>query len=480
VNQLSPISAPRRGHFLCWAIGFTLFALYGSLVPLRPQPLSFQEAVERYRAVVTSPLTFEDRSDWVSNILLFMPIGFLWMAAICASGRRGFRALLVAVPLVLVCAMLSASIEFMQLWIPPRVCSQNDIAAETIGAAIGAGLWLLLGSTLADWLRRYFSASRPKQQFDSLLQAYFVGFAIYAVMPLDVTISPNELAGKYRAGGVVLVPFRGLAWNVTTVYSLFTGVILSIPIGMFLATAFTLPARPVRPWVRSALMGICVAGAIEMARVFVASRDSSTTGLLVGALGSAIGAGMMSLWSGGRARSAAARDRWGFRRRARPWLIAACVYSVFVILASIVPFEVLDDPARIPKRFHGFFRIPLETLFWRSPFQALTAVLRDILLFAPLGALLAGGLARLKFWPKNRRILQGAALAACAALAIGISMLQIYFPPNVPDCTDVLVGTAGAWLGMRLALRMFAPRKMLPERPAAEVVVAAPAALTRR
>ena len=113
-----------------------------------------------------------------------------------ADGRRVFQAVLVAVPLVLVCMAFAASIEFMQLWIPSRVCSQNDMAAETLGAATGCGIWLLLGSTLTDWLRRYFSASRPKQQFDSLLQAYFVGFAIYAVMPLDVTISPNELSRR--------------------------------------------------------------------------------------------------------------------------------------------------------------------------------------------------------------------------------------------------------------------------------------------
>ena len=201
-----------------------------------------------------------------------------------------------------------------------------------------------------------------------------------------------------------------------------------------------------------------MAAAIEMARVFVASRDSSTTGAIVGTVGAAIGAGMILLWQSDRMREAVARDRWGFRRSARPWLIAAGVYSVVLVLASIVPFEVLHDSARIPKRFHVFFRIPLETLFWCSVFHALTAVLREILLFAPLGALLAGGMARLTLWPKRRQLLRALILATCAALACGVSMLQIYFPPNVPDCTDVLVGTAGAWLGMRLGACGCSPR----------------------
>ena len=35
-----------------------------------------------------------------------------------------------------------------------------------------------------------------------LLEAYFVGFLIYAVLPLDLTISAGELAAKYREASV--------------------------------------------------------------------------------------------------------------------------------------------------------------------------------------------------------------------------------------------------------------------------------------
>ena len=207
MNQLSPNSAPRQGHFICWAAGFTLFALYGSLVPLRIQPLSFHDAVEQYRTVVTSPLDFNDRSDWVSNILLFMPIGFFWMAVLC-EWPSGFRALFVAVPLVLVCARSPQASSSCNCGyrraslLARRHRRRNDRRGDGAGTLAAARIG-------ADRMAaRYFSAGRPKQHLDSLLQAYFVGFAIYAVMPLDVTISPNELAGKYRRG-VMLVPSAG-------------------------------------------------------------------------------------------------------------------------------------------------------------------------------------------------------------------------------------------------------------------------------
>ena len=59
---------------------FALLAIYGSLVPLRFEALSFVEAIERFRAIPFLSLSVQHRADWVANILLFVPIGFFSMA----------------------------------------------------------------------------------------------------------------------------------------------------------------------------------------------------------------------------------------------------------------------------------------------------------------------------------------------------------------------------------------------------------------
>src|SRR6185369_8354549 len=76
-------------------------------------------------------VAFRWDSDWrnlVSNILLFIPIGFLYRLT---TGRRG--ALWLG-------AGMSLTIEVLQFFIPARTPSIVDILANTLGAAFGAYL----------------------------------------------------------------------------------------------------------------------------------------------------------------------------------------------------------------------------------------------------------------------------------------------------------------------------------------------------
>ncbi len=68
-------------------------------------------------------------SDFLANILLFLPLGL----ALCGITRR--PALTVGALL-----LLSVAIEVAQLWIPGRESTLGDIAANTLGGALGAGV----------------------------------------------------------------------------------------------------------------------------------------------------------------------------------------------------------------------------------------------------------------------------------------------------------------------------------------------------
>jgi len=67
-----------------------------------------------------------------NNILLFLPLGFLYRVTI---GRRGAMVMGLG---------LSLSIEILQLFIPARTTSIVDVLANTLGAGLGALLYDLL------------------------------------------------------------------------------------------------------------------------------------------------------------------------------------------------------------------------------------------------------------------------------------------------------------------------------------------------
>src|SRR5688572_32979594 len=90
---------PNRIHVALAALSFTALAIYGSLVPLEYRPLELAEALERFRQVPFLKLTVESRADWVANLLLFVPIGFLWLG-VWSMDRPKWLSLLLAVIVV--------------------------------------------------------------------------------------------------------------------------------------------------------------------------------------------------------------------------------------------------------------------------------------------------------------------------------------------------------------------------------------------
>jgi len=83
--------------------------------------------------------------DAVANLILFLPVGFLYRLI---TKRRGAW---------LLGAALSAGIEFTQLFIPARTTSLADLLNNTLGAALGAWFYNLLETRLAltpKWIGR--------------------------------------------------------------------------------------------------------------------------------------------------------------------------------------------------------------------------------------------------------------------------------------------------------------------------------------
>ena len=108
-----------RRHYFWIAIACLAGVIYGSFVPFHFQWRPINEAVSEFLRIVSEPLTWESGSDYLANVLLFIPLTFLWMATLSVERSR-VEAAVTGLMILPAASLLSASIEFTQLYFPPR------------------------------------------------------------------------------------------------------------------------------------------------------------------------------------------------------------------------------------------------------------------------------------------------------------------------------------------------------------------------
>ena len=443
---------PSRYHYLCAALVFTGLAVYGSLVPFRYTPTDVDAAWLRFQRLQYLQLGIQSRSDWVANILLFIPVGFLFAGALLADSRSSVRKLLGAPGVVAGCAALSMAIEFTQLWFPPRTVSQNDIIAESIGGAIGTVAWLVAGQRATASLRSFMSMTRPADQFDWLLRAYLGGVLIYSVLPFDLTIRVSELWDKYQEGKITLIPFTypyGSTYR--AIYAVAASMLMFVPVGMLIARSLATGSGRGRSLAVCAFWGLLLAAAVEGAQLFVYSRTTNTTDVITGTLGAIAGAWMLARWA-----PSAATSSPPFRSsRACVVYLGLALLTIAVLpLVFWAPYDFMTDSEFIRSRVKGLVRAPFGAMYFGTDFNAMVQMTRKTLWYVPLGAFLLGAVRTSGVSAVIRRYLSAAVLPAVAAVAVFIELGKVLVPIRTPDLTNVLLATAGGLAGMFLAKRL--------------------------
>ncbi|MFQ5784607.1 MAG: VanZ family protein [Alphaproteobacteria bacterium] len=277
------IAGSRRWLFAA-AAAYLVFVVYGSLVPLEFEPLPLTGAWERFSAIPRLDIGIGSRADWVANVLLFAPLAYLWTGALWPGGRTG-AALAVSLLVWLACVALGLGVEFAQIYFPPRTVSQNDIFAETVGAALGILAWWWSGPWITRELWAWQARRGPTPLPERLLWIYLAVLFGYSLLPLDLTISPVEIYHKWREGRVILVPF-GDAFESTpdTLYGLAMGALIWLPVGFL----WTVAGR--RTPLRAAFRTLLAAALLEFLQLFVLSRISETADVITAVAGGALGA----------------------------------------------------------------------------------------------------------------------------------------------------------------------------------------------
>jgi VanZ family protein len=432
-----------------------VLAVYGSLLPFRYKSMPWADAVTAFRQITLfDPSNLEARGDWVISTGLFAALSFLLLAALSVDRPR--RVGLLAAPFIATVGVaLSVSIEFIQLFFPPRTVSLNDILVESIGGIAGVLIWLVGGQRITGWLRRLGKVTTVSGFAARLLPGYLVALLVVQLMPFDFVVGYNELAVKYTEGKIRLIPWSSAqlaGWDAVGKGAL--NLTCFLPVGFLQALArrrgVASVSQPILPWAALATPLL-----VELLQLFVYSRACDVADILTGMVGVYAG------WRLGKI----------FRRadRARPTAIAprdlyrgALVSLLFLTWFAMVvylfwrPFDFTTDPAQFATDRHsfhlyGFRRLdlaPFADYYWGSKYNALDQFVRKALSFMPLGVLMALSIRDLY----RRRAIAGMLLVAFA-IAIFLEAGRYFLPSHSPSSTDVLIACAGAWFGFWLTQR---------------------------
>ena len=118
------------------ALCYTLLLVYGTLFPLHGW---VSPATAPLHIMLRNGLAHTSWSDLVTNLLVYMPLGFLLMRGLPAFTRCGRCKWL---SILLAGTLLSFALEYLQAYLPGRTPSARDLLLNAAGT--GAGAWLAL------------------------------------------------------------------------------------------------------------------------------------------------------------------------------------------------------------------------------------------------------------------------------------------------------------------------------------------------
>lgn len=420
-----------------WWVLYIGFVVYGSLVPLDFQPHAWDQAWSMFRNIHLLDVGAQGRADWVANGVLYVPVGFLTVTLLVRY--RTHPALVLALfASLLFSVLLAVTVEFAQLFFPPRTVSLNDIIAEFIGSILGAFFALRWSDRFRSLLATL--AGNSDRLLAQLLKAYAIGYVAFSLFPYDFLVTATELNWKLHSDGwgwwVATAPMR--ANGALSLTKLFTEALAVVPLGWMLGqlTARQPKWTPTRAFIVGAVLGLCV----EIAQFFIVS--GITQGISVLTRGSGMTAGLL-LWHH-RAQFQPSHLASALRRYSLP---AAALY--LMLLAAVngwfehqwrgfdAAMLALDSVHFLPFYYH----------YYTTEQAALLSLASIFLLYAPIGVLTWATW----FSPTLALLL--------ATLAAGLmETSKLFLEGQHPDPTNLLLAGFAAWATAKLVKRVAAPR----------------------
>ncbi len=376
----APIS-PARFRVSCAALAVmaAACAAYVSLVPFRfAVPAEIPSLVELLwtNGRVGGML----HGNGLANVVLFVPFGFFGLGALLAERSGWWRWVMAMLAVAAASVATSIGIEALQVFVPGRTPALADIVAQTVGTGVGFAGWMMLGREARVWASRFTTGHTSALRL--ALGIYTAIYALYLVLPLDVTVDPGVLAERFRNGRIVFDPMQSPALTWDLLPSLIADLVMAVPVGVFASLVGVAPGAR-RPPLRAFVLAALVFAAGEIAQVFVQSRTADVVDLAAALVGAAAGVGLAPR-SARRRRPAVTAGR-----RARPVLVAslAAVTGLYVAY-NWSPFDFNLSRDFIASRIGRFLAVPFAGYYQNAEFKALSDATIKLSISVPFGVLL--------------------------------------------------------------------------------------------
>lgn len=386
----------------------------------------------------------QGRADWVANGVLYVPVGFL--TATLLTRFQTHRTLALAfIGSLLFSFTLAVTVEFAQLFFPPRTVSVNDIVAECLGSILGA----VFAVRWSDRFRSLLSTlmGNPDRLATRLLKAYAIGYVAFSLFPYDFLVSVSELDWKLHSEAwgwlVATESIRGS--TVLTLAKLVAEILAVVPLGLILGQ-LTTGRRPLS-LARALLSGAALGLMIEIAQFFIVTGVSQGLSVLTRAAGMYLGA---LLWRH-RTRFHPTRLASGFRRFSLP------LGMLYLIALAAVNGWFEHRWAGASLAMHAFSDIhflPFYYHYYTTEQAALLSLTSVCLMYAPIGVL-----AWATWNPPAAAMLMATLIAGCMEAS------KLFLESLHPDPTNLLIAGFSAWAAAKLAKRLASTPAMSAEIP---------------
>lgn len=430
------VATTRRRRFLPWALVCALLIAYSSTV-VGPTGLNFVplDPAGAWREFLARALTWvslgsDQRADWVGNLLLYVPFGFL-LAGVTAPGPDADRSRLAAIGAACVAFMLALAfvlaVKFAQLFFPPRTVMLNYVVAQGVGAAIGILAFALARARTGRPLWRGLGS--PRENLRLALGLYAAAMVVFVLMPLDFALGTEDLRVQLaRLPDIVsAVPGAGRPLPVRAAL-LVAGAVAMAPLGVLLVLG---PGGRNRSTAVATAWGF---GAMLLLLALAALLVSGTPALVSVPIRTAgIAAGAWSL----RWFQRQDIDRLLFTlRRLSVWAIAP--YLLLLLAVNGLLSTQWQTPAEAAEAIYLLGLLPLFDYYIVSKAAAAANIVAHAVMYAPIGVFV---------WLNGAR--QATAAVAALLLALAVEAGRYLRPGLEGDVNAVAVAALAAWLTAR-------------------------------
>ncbi|MCG5504941.1 VanZ family protein [Ectothiorhodospira variabilis] len=414
--------------------------LYATLMPFEFGDQSLAQAWSHFTSLSFPQMSVSARQQWVANILMFVPLGLFWTAWLSGYVRGFLGRCLVGLFVVLLALATTATVEFLQFWLPRREPSLLDMSGNFLGGVLGVLAWFGLSGPGRRWLATLRQGGPAAIRRGLVI--YLMVYVLFAWLPLDFLISWQEWLGKLESDswGLWRAPVAedsGLRWWVLRSMVM----AMTVPVGLVLGWWLVERVRvaPGRGVVLLALvLGLAFGVWVELGQFLTVSGVAEGGSALSRALGVMLGA----LLYAGRSRFTPHRLRFW----ARPVVLGLCLpYLMLTGLLNLGGEGFAWETGSVLSKLESLRFLPFWYHYMVPEAVAIGSLLLHVMMYVPVGIMMWLWRWGPRGMTPNRGLWPAVVLAFLLTLALETG--KLFMAGLRPDPTSVWIAVAAAWLG---------------------------------